>query len=186
MTFEEVYEKYYWMVEQKATRYSYVSGESKEDLISFLTEQIWLAWKDYDRQVGKMSIKSFLDVRLTQRMTDYMRNRQLEFERSIPRFTDIQEYDDDGEPIPLEFIDERQLKEKAVDNQRQLIIDLLKETDSITTAIVKEYLTDDNPRPTTIGKRLGLHHQTVRRKLNALAKNYHNEIPVEEYFKHAI
>jgi hypothetical protein len=64
-------------------------------------------------------------------------------------------------------------------DQRQLIgslIDPGKVNDATTTAIVEAFLASENPNPTAIGRQLGIHHSTVIRKLNRLARNFQPEI----------
>lgn len=73
-------------------------------------------------------------------------------------------------------------------DQRQLIDSLLEKADETTRKIVETFLGCDRPTPTAIGKRLGLHHSTVIRKLEKLAGsfdtkqhgNYHDYLVVSE------
>ncbi|WP_242161806.1 sigma-70 family RNA polymerase sigma factor [Bacillus cereus group sp. BfR-BA-01522] len=80
------------------------------------------------------------------------------------------------ETIADEFdIEEHVIKKKEVD-QRELI-DFLSDPDKVndetTTAIVETFISNDGPTtPTAIGKMLGLHHSTVIRKLERLAKRF--------------
>ncbi|MGI2709029.1 sigma-70 family RNA polymerase sigma factor [Bacillus cytotoxicus] len=81
------------------------------------------------------------------------------------------------ETIADEFdIEEHVIKKKEAD-QRELI-DFLTDpgevNDETTTAIVESFLSSENktPTPTAIGKMLGLHHSTVIRKLERLAKRF--------------
>ena len=71
-------------------------------------------------------------------------------------------------------LEDQVIKKKEAD-QRQLIdflVDPDKVIDETTTTIVETFLVSDKPTPTTIGKKLGLHHSTVIRKLGRLAKRY--------------
>lgn len=63
------------------------------------------------------------------------------------------------------------LETKRAD-QLQLIDFLLSGADATTTAIVEAFLSEKKPTPTAIGKKLGLHHSTVLRKLTSLASKY--------------
>ncbi|EOO67482.1 hypothetical protein IKE_02609 [Bacillus cereus VD196] len=73
-------------------------------------------------------------------------------------------------------IEEHVIKKKKAD-QRELI-DFLTDPDKVndetTTAIVESFLSSENktPTPTAIGKMLGLHHSTVIRKIERLAKRF--------------
>jgi RNA polymerase sigma factor (sigma-70 family) len=64
---------------------------------------------------------------------------------------------------------------KTDDDKRQLINVLTENCDSLTTAIVNEYLgckSGERPTPTAIGKKLGVHHEKVKRTLRKLMKQY--------------
>lgn len=63
------------------------------------------------------------------------------------------------------------LETKEAD-QRHLISFLVSGADATTTAIVEAFLNEKKPTPTAIGKKLGLHHSTVLRKLTRLASKY--------------
>ncbi|WP_157349610.1 sigma-70 family RNA polymerase sigma factor [Bacillus sp. EE-W1] len=80
------------------------------------------------------------------------------------------------ETIADEFdLEEHVIKKKEAD-QRELIdflTDPAKVSDETTTAIVESFITNDGPTtPTAIGKKLGLHHSTVIRKIERLAKRF--------------
>lgn len=81
------------------------------------------------------------------------------------------------ETLKDEFdLEEHVIKKKEAD-QRELI-DFLADpeqvNDETTTAIVESFLSSENttPTPTAIGKMLGLHHSTVIRKIERLAKRF--------------
>ncbi|PGO61783.1 MarR family transcriptional regulator [Bacillus cereus] len=81
------------------------------------------------------------------------------------------------ETLKDEFdLEEHVIKKKEAD-QRELI-DFLTDpgqvNDETTTAIVESFLSSENktPTPTAIGKMLGLHHSTVIRKIERLAKRF--------------
>lgn len=77
------------------------------------------------------------------------------------------------ETIADEFdLEEHVLKKKEADQQKLIdfLTDPAKVIDETTTAIVESFITNDGPTtPTAIGKKLGLHHSTVIRKLDRLA-----------------
>ncbi|MCY8047607.1 hypothetical protein [Bacillus haynesii] len=54
-------------------------------------------------------------------------------------------------------------------DQRQLIDNLVEKSDETTKVIVETFLACERPTPTAIGKKLGVHHMTVIRKLEKLA-----------------
>lgn len=80
------------------------------------------------------------------------------------------------ETIADEFDLEEHVTKKKEADQRELI-DFLTDpgqvSDETTTAIVVSFITNDGPiTPTAIGKKLGLHHSTVIRKIERLAKRF--------------
>jgi hypothetical protein len=118
------------------------------------------------------------------------KNKRLNFLRNRKYVLDHEVYEqsvneDEDAATSFDFIvgsdgadDEYLLKQTEAD-QRQLIgslIDPGKVNDAMTTAIVKAFLASDNPTPTAIGKKLGVHHSTVIRKLNRLARNIEPEL----------
>ncbi|MCP6682945.1 hypothetical protein [Bacillus nakamurai] len=84
--------------------------------------------------------------------------------------------DDDTSAATLEIISEETpedtLVRKKRADQRQLIRSLLDQTDETTINIVEAFLSCERPTPTAIGKTLGIHHMTVIRKLEKLARNF--------------
>lgn len=80
---------------------------------------------------------------------------------------------DSGIDIVTDIIKKRETK--TDEDKRQLIFALTSNTDSLTTAIVNEILngTDgERPTPTAIGRKLGIHHEKVKRTLRKLSKRY--------------
>lgn len=188
MSFEKLFKEYYWIVEEKAKRFSDSLGEDMDDLVSYMQLQFWLEWKEYDP--SKKEFKNFIDFRLNQRLLDFINKRQRAFARQAKRFSELEEVDDEGNSTPFEFEDAaataeiEEFGEKKTDEDKQQLINaLIKNADSLTTAIVNEFLSDDNATPTAIGKKLGVHHQTVRRKLDALARKYYanHDEDINEY-----
>ncbi|MED1088303.1 AsnC family protein [Bacillus mycoides] len=80
------------------------------------------------------------------------------------------------ETIADEFDLEEHVTKKKEADKRELIdflVDPAKVTDETTTAIVESFISNDGPTtPTAIGKKLGLHHSTVIRKIERLAKRF--------------
>lgn len=178
MEFEKVFKELFWLVEVKAKRFSETTGEDKQDLISYMQYEFWQEWLNYDK--AESDFKSYIDYRLNQRAIDYVRKKSREFNRGTRKISELEGEDEDGNPIELEFIDhsadvEKQVvdKIKTDEDKRQLIFALVKDSDSLTTAIVNEFLTDANTNPTAVGKKIGVHNQTVIRKLSAIRRNYY-------------
>ncbi|KFN03908.1 sigma-70 family RNA polymerase sigma factor [Bacillus clarus] len=80
------------------------------------------------------------------------------------------------ETLKDEFdLEEHVIKKKEADQRK--LIDFLTDpgqvNDETTTAIVETFISNDGPTtPTAIGKKLGLHHSTVIRKLERLARRF--------------
>ncbi|NRG30749.1 hypothetical protein [Niallia circulans] len=83
---------------------------------------------------------------------------------------------DDTAMSSIEMVDKLNLEEyviaKKEADQLALIDFLLKDADELTIGVVKTFLKHPKPTPTAIGKRLGLHHSTVIRKLEKLASKF--------------
>jgi hypothetical protein len=118
------------------------------------------------------------------------KNKRLNFLRNRKYIFDHEVYEqpvneDEDVATSFDFIvgsdgaDDEYLRKQTEADQRQLIgslIDPGKVNDATTTAIVEAFLASENPNPTAIGRQLGIHHSTVIRKLNRLARNFQPEI----------
>jgi hypothetical protein len=118
------------------------------------------------------------------------KNKRLNFLRNRKYVFDHEVYEqpvneDEDAATSFDFIvgsdgaDDEYLRKQTEADQRQLIgslIDPGKVNDATTTAIVEAFLASENPNPTAIGRQLGIHHSTVIRKLNRLARNFQPEI----------
>lgn len=95
------------------------------------------------------------------------------------------QYDDPIEEIHSRIVDREDHEDHTNDiginpyvelenrlNQRQLINDLLSNSDELTTAIVRTWLSTDKPTLSSVGRILGINHNTVSRKLKRLASNF--------------
>jgi hypothetical protein len=129
------------------------------------------------------------------RITDFertlnrrLRTKRIDLLRKVVRtrarqcsLDEMYEEESEGTPIPEEVLDkiktvtaeQSYLDAKKETNQRQLIdfFSRSAKTDSTTTTIVAAFLkSDDNTSPNAIAKSLGLHHETVSRKLRSLSR----------------
>lgn len=178
MDINKAFKEYYWLIELKARNFSRSTGEDEQDLISYIQYEFWREWQNFNEEESEF--KRFIDYRLNQRIIDYVRKKSREFNRGVRKLSELVSEDEDGNPIELEFVDETADVERQVikeiktdEDKRQLILALINNADSLTTAIVKEFLSDANATPTAIGRKIGVHHQTVRRKLEALSRKYY-------------
>lgn len=73
---------------------------------------------------------------------------------------------------------------EVAQDQRQLIQALTSDSDETTTAIVETWLSSDKPTYTNVGKKLGINHTSVKRKLVKLSEKFDKSIHGElhEYF----
>lgn len=179
MDFEKVYKTYKWLIEVNATKFSKTSGEDVDDLKSLLNTEMWLIYQNYDKDKGPL--ETFLNISLQGKLINYIKGKNNEFNRETTPFSYYEEEGEDGSEVSFEVesdyvlinhVLERNGELKTDEDKRQLIFALTSKADPMTTAIVKEFLADVNIKPTAIGRKLGIHHQVVRRKLDSLARNY--------------
>lgn len=83
---------------------------------------------------------------------------------------------DDHQQYLENLVDHSYVDAEKERDQRQLISSLISNADELTTAIVRTWLTSDKPTLTSVGRDLGINHNTVRRKLRRLAENFSEEI----------
>jgi DNA-directed RNA polymerase specialized sigma24 family protein len=130
---------------------------------------------------GKQDFQYFYNSSVYRARTDLYRKKKRLFDNEYYE----PETEDEDAATSFDFIvgsdgaDDEYLRKQTEADQRQLIgslIDPGKVNDAMTTAIVKAFLSSDNPTPTAIGKKLGVHHSTVIRKLNRLARNIEPEL----------
>lgn len=175
--FLEAYKRCYWLVETISRKYSAKYGEDVDDLKSFLNSEFWITYNNFDSRKGKL--ETFMSISLQRRLDDYMKLKRNEFHRNLSMFSELYMEDEEGKEVEMEFEDKESSVEEIVEkkemdgDKRQLIHVLLENADPLTMSIAREFLEDDNATPTAIGRKLGVHHQTVRRKLDALANKYY-------------
>jgi DNA-directed RNA polymerase specialized sigma24 family protein len=130
---------------------------------------------------GKQDFQHFYNSSVSRARTDLYRKKKRLFEREYYE----PETEDEDAATSFDFIvgsdgaEHEFIRKQTEADQRQLIgslIDPGKVNDATTTAIVEAFLASENPNPTAIGRQLGIHHSTVIRKLNRLARNFQPEI----------
>lgn len=162
------------------------------DMESILIEEFWNCCKDFDSKKDT-KLKTYTEKRLNNKALDVRKTRYFkDFDENILlKEYGNEESDKDAATFDVTFrhitdrhgVEDEVIYGKEKDQLNELILyltDPTKVKDPITTAIVKEFLEVDNPNPTAIGKKLGLHHFTVIRKLRKLADNY-DEIQFGNY-----
>ncbi|MGT4651518.1 sigma-70 family RNA polymerase sigma factor [Bacillus cereus] len=125
--------------------------------------------KDFN---GKVDFENYYNFSIKNKRANMYRDRKTRLNYEV-----VNSFGKDEESAAtLEIADEETpetiyfTKKRA--DQRQLIDSLLEKADETTRQIVETFLGCDRPNPTAIGKRLGLHHSTVIRKLEKLAGSF--------------
>ncbi|MFC3345040.1 hypothetical protein ACFOHW_21980 [Paenibacillus abyssi] len=163
-------------------RYSKQSGVPAAEFVSQLSEEIWVAYRDYDSAYGATLI-TWINGCLRRRAMDVIRERDGTYYRRVSLISAIAKTDEDEDaptsevaesgPSLEEYVIERMHRKKEAD-QRQLIDFLVNsdpdQVDPVTTLIVTKF--PQYPSITALAKALGLHHEVVKRKLRALSRRY--------------
>lgn len=178
MNFNKQFNSFYPILVAISRRYAAGTDIPFEEYESSLSEEFFLKYEGFDPNKSD-NFNAYMRVVLTQRASRVANRSERKFYDNMVFFESEQE-NEEGEvqefDIPLEWdLEEhviKKLESKTDDDKRELINALVKETDSITKKIVTEYLRNEDAKPTGIGKALGIHHQTVIRKLSYLSRNF--------------
>jgi len=179
LKFEEKFNSFYPTLVAISKRYSAGTGIPVEEFISSLSEEFFKKFNNFNPD-KKDNFTAYMRVILTQRATRVANRQERKFYDSIMYIEDGKK-DKDGKTQELDFPSEWDLEEHVISLQtkktdadkRELINALIEKSDSVTKLIVNEYLkSSDAPSPTGIGRKLGIHHQTVIRKLKYLSRNF--------------
>ena len=173
---DDTFTKIYEIIANTWTNLEKVAKSVRADIyeITALYEDVLL--KCIDKYDGKTDFIRFYRHCLTRARADLYKYKKLRYESEIKE-CEINANDEmDFERLinsanDVDSTAATVLETKRAD-QRQLIDFLLSGADATTTAIVEAFLSEKKPTPTAIGKKLGLHHSTVLRKLTRLASKY--------------
>ncbi|WP_162860212.1 sigma-70 family RNA polymerase sigma factor [Bacillus safensis] len=125
--------------------------------------------KDFN---GKVDFENYYNFSIKNKRANMYRDRKTRLNYEVVNnFGKDEESAATLEPVDEETPETIYFAKKRAD-QRQLIDSLLEKADETTRQIVETFLGCDRPNPTAIGKRLGLHHSTVIRKLEKLAGSF--------------
>lgn len=172
--FEIVFKEFEGVIRNISYSYSTRYKIPRDELISSLNLELWEAYKKYNKEAGT-TFNTFANMLLNRKAIDIVRGKHGGYARRV--LTELIIKDDDGEEqsildqledITSSFEEEIIKKE----DQRQLILYLVGQdkTDPVTTAIVTNFGKHDSIR--ALGKALGIHHETVKRKLRKLSSYY--------------
>lgn len=181
MKFEKQFNSFYPTLRQISLRFAKTTGIPAEEFESTLCEEFYIKYAHFDPQ-KKDSFTAYMRVVLTQRALRMASRKETEFYRKEELFVGQEDSSEDGDDVAveLEIADDFDLEEYVViksehktdADKLQLINALTKKSDSITQRIVTEYLRGEHTKPTAIGKVVGVHHETVKRKIKQLARNF--------------
>lgn len=180
--FNTVFEKYKPVIRRIAVRFSRVNGVPMEEILSQLHEELWLASMKFDETKGAC-FDTWANLKLRDRAKRIISRKEGTHYSKTSCFSSYGSNNEDDEDTPMfEVADvntvevvvlERYAKKKA--DQRQLIDFLLQSgvPDATTTVIVEAILlAPASASDTAIAKSIGIHHETVKRKLRKLARRY--------------
>lgn len=177
MNFEKQFNKFYPILQAIAKRYARTTSVPYEEYESSLSEEFFLKYKDFNPR-RNANFNAFMRVVLTQRASRVANRTEGSFYDSITYLETSSIDDEEEQELEIAFdwdLEEHVLEElekKTDEDKRQLINALVDKSDPTTKQIVAEYLHSEHARPTAIGKALGIHHQTIIRKISYLARNF--------------
>ncbi|MCY9052504.1 hypothetical protein MOE90_02200 [Bacillus spizizenii] len=176
-SFNQIFETFQTLVRNLAYRYGKNCPILFDEIISALNEKIWWIVENFDKNKTQEVEKHF-KLHLSREAIDTKRERNGTYaRRRIPLDHTAEENAatfDSSESIQVEeyVISKITGEIKTDQDKRQLIEALTKNSDALTTAIVKEHLSSEQPSARQIGRKLGVHHYTVTREIRKLSKNY--------------
>ncbi|WP_433943657.1 hypothetical protein [Paenibacillus sp. SN-8-1] len=180
--FNTIFEKYKPVMRRIAVRFSRVNGVPIEEILSQLHEELWIASTKFDETKGAC-FDTWANLKLRDRAKRVISRKEGTHYSKTSCFSSYSLTNEDDEDAPMfEVADvstveivvlERYAKKKA--DQRQLIDFLVHSgvPDAATIALVEAYLSaPPSASDTAIAKSIGIHHETVKRKLRKLARRY--------------
>lgn len=178
--FNKLYNDTKRTIHNMSVKYHKRSGVPVDELTSQLNEELWFAYRDYDESKNA-KLMTWVNGCLTRRAIDVIREREGSYRRtvthsveppdSLEEFSNTVTSDIDSGVRTEEIVLER-LKEA---DQRQLIDSITRsvKTDTTMTSIIAAYETaHPSASPNAIAKTLGIHHETVNRKLRKLGRQF--------------
>ncbi|MCC2134084.1 MULTISPECIES: sigma-70 RNA polymerase sigma factor region 4 domain-containing protein [Bacillus] len=175
--FEDVYKKVYSVIESVSDDFSKKRAIVKEDIISALNERLWNWASRVD--LGKVkNVEKVLYTEFRNSAIDVIRGKNGTYvKKRIPIDTTAEEnaatFESESDFELESYVVSKISGEIKTDHDKRQLIEALTQTsDALTTAIVKEHLSPEQPSARQIGRKLGVHHYTVTREIRKLAKNY--------------
>lgn len=178
MEFEKQFNSFYPILLAISRRYAAGTDIPFEEYESSLSEEFFLKYEGFDPEINN-NFNAYMRVVLTQRASRLANRRERKYYDNVV-FYETGKEDGEGEIQEVDFPLEWDLEEHVIESletktdadKRELVNVLTKKIDSVTQKIVAEYLRNEDATPTGIGNKLGIHHQTVIRKLSYLSRNF--------------
>lgn len=195
MEFKEKFNSFYPTLQEISKRYAAGTDIPYEEYESSLSEEFYLKYNMFDSE-KRDNFGAYMRVVLTQRASRVANRTERKYYDSM-MFYEAGMVGDDGETQEIDFpyiknrdiplsvshediqfswaVEEQvinDMENKTDADKRELIDALITNSDSLTKNIISEYLKSEDANPTGIGKKLGIHHQTVIRKLKRLAREF--------------
>ncbi|MCG7407739.1 hypothetical protein MH117_09915 [Paenibacillus sp. ACRRX] len=183
--FNDAFHAFERRIKYLSARYSRTSRLTYEDYYSHLSECLWNCFKKFDINAGA-KFSTYVYKSFNMKIIDLLKSKESKQLSKQAYFDNM--VDEDSNAATFEVSDEgaeehynQVLYKKKEPDQLVLIEFLLQspQTDSATTAIVAEFRKCDG-NYSEIGRSLGIHHETARRKLIRLSRSYdpfkHGEI----------
>ena len=172
MGFEEQFNRTKPVIDLFAKRYSKATNIPVEEFESALCEEFSKKFEHYD---GRIKFTAFIKPVLSQCALRVADRKERKFYDNVIHVDGLQ--DEDGEDL-FEFADESRTDELAIEriekgpNKLQLVRALVEKADEFTVAAVELILKNPDASLNSIAAEMGVHHETLSRKLKRLAKNY--------------
>ncbi|MGG4217533.1 NUMOD1 domain-containing DNA-binding protein [Paenibacillus jamilae] len=169
--FNKVFLNYSPKIVMIAKSFSRRSGVPVTEFISQLNEALWVAYQKHDP--NQSSLDTWLNTRLRDCAKRVASRKEYDY---YSRVTNFEPPDADDDAPTSEIADSFDLENSVVnkreDDQRQLIAYLSDpaQVDTVTNSIVTMFSQYDSI--TALAKALGIHHETVSRKLRKLSRRY--------------
>jgi len=169
---EEQFNKTKPIIELFAKRYSKATNIPVEEFESALCEEFSKKFGSYD---GRIKFTAFIKPILVQCAMRVAARKERKFYDNIVHVDGLQ--DEDGSDM-FEFADENLTDQVALEriekspDKLTLVRALIEKSDEFTVAAVELSLKNPDASFNSIAAEMGVHHETLKRKLKRLAKNY--------------
>jgi hypothetical protein len=177
--FSELFKIYDKKIRKLSLKSSIMYNIPENEFRSYLNNRFWIAIKTFESGNGA-NFNTWFYYNMRQGISRVVRSKlrkvySLE-ELTLDSSTDEGDFTEKDKLIALHRTEETVFNIKTKEDQRQLISFLTDpdKVDEITTLIVINF--DKFDSITALGKALGIHHETVKRKLRKLARNYDESI----------